>query len=248
MKLRTYRAFQAMILAGLGFFLLNRYWAGQLIVYIHQRYVWLVLPAALVLLAIAYTLFNQRPPIRSDEDSFLAVTQAPPGSNWRLLMMLIPLVLGVMIPIAPLGAEAAGSRQVNRTLSFSSDPYLTEKVLALDPGTRSIMEWLWAFDAAVDKRELNDQPVSLEGFVLIREDLPEDQFLVARFVISCCVADATAVGIAVQPPDQESNPTDGWVRITGQMQVITQETKETLLIQATVIQSIEMPEQPYLYQ
>lgn len=254
MKLRTYRVFQAMILSGMGFFLLNRLFSGQLIIYIHQRYTWLVLPSAVCLLTLAYILFNRRPLHRPEESGLLIEKQAPANAHWRLLLMLIPLVMGVVVPISPLDAEAAASRQVRQSLTFSSDPNLMEKVLALDPGTRSILEWLWAFDAAEDKTQLEGQPVNLEGFVIIDESLPEGQFLISRFVISCCVADATAIGLAVEPADADALITDtltdtgGWVRVSGSMQVTRIQGEPSLLVKASEILPIERPEQPYLYQ
>lgn len=254
MKLRTYRVFQAMILSGMGFFLLNRLFSGHLIVYIHQRYVWLVLPSAVCLLGLAYILFNRRPLHRSEESGLLIEKQAPANAHWRLLLMLIPLVMGVVVPISPLDAEAAASRQVRQSLTFSSDPNLKEKVLALDPGTRSILEWLWAFDAAEDKAQLEGQPVNLEGFVIIDENLAEGQFLISRFVISCCVADATAIGLVVEPANADALiidtlvATGGWVRVSGSMQVTRVQGEPSLLVKASEILPIERPEQPYLYQ
>lgn len=254
MKLRTYRVFQAMILSGMGFFLLNRFFSGQLLVYIHQRYVWLVLPSAVSILTLAYILFNRRPLHRSEESGFLIEKEAPANAHWRLLLMLIPLVLGVVVPISPLDAEAAASRQVRQSLTFSSDPNLSEMVLALDPGTRSILEWLWAFDAAEDKAQLEGQPVNLEGFVIFDENLPEGQFLISRFVITCCVADATAIGLAVEPKDADTLITDtlkdtgGWVEVTGSMHITRRQGEPSLLVKADQIRLIERPEQPYLYQ
>lgn len=254
MKLRTYRVFQAMILSGLGFFLLNRFFSGQLLVYIHQRYVWLVLPSAIGILSLAYILFNRRPLHHSDECGLLVDKQAPPNAHWRLMLMLIPLVLGVVVPISPLDAEAAASRQVRRSLTFSTDPNLSEMILGLDPAARSILEWLWAFDAAEDKAIFEGQPVNLEGFVIIDESLPEGQFLITRFVITCCVADATPIGLAVDPgdtdtliPDTQAG-SDGWVRVIGTMHITRRQNDPAMLILASQIVPIDRPEQPYLYQ
>lgn len=254
MKLRTYRVFQAMILSGLGFFLLNRLFSRQLLVYIHQRYLWLVLPSAVCILTLAYILFNRRPLHRTAESGLLIEKQAPSNAHWRLMLMMTPLVLGVVVPISPLDAEAAASRQVRRSLTFSTDPNLVEMVLGLEPGTRSILEWLWAFDAAEDKTKFEGQAVNLEGFMIMDENLPEGQFLIARFVITCCVADATPIGLAVDPGDADmlildtEVGTGGWARVTGTMQVTLRQGDPVLLIKASQIIPIERPEQPYLYQ
>ncbi len=232
----------------MGFFLLNRFFSGQLLVYIHQRYVWLVLPSAIGILTLAYIMFNRRPHLPTEESGLLIEKEAPYNAHWRLLLMLIPLVLGVVVPISPLDAEAAATRQVRQTLTFSTDPTLTETILALEPGTRSILEWIWAFDAAQDKSELEGQPVDVEGFVIVNENVPDGQFLVGRFVITCCVADATAIGIAVDPSGTDRTVSEGWVSIRGTMRISRMDGQPTLLIEAAEIVPIERPEQPYLYQ
>lgn len=248
MRLRTYRMFQAMILTGLGFFLLHRFWSGQLIVYVHRRFIWLVLIAALGLIVLAQSLFNNRPPIRSEVDGLLVDQLAPAGAKWRLMMMFLPLLLGILVPVRPLGAESAESRQVSQSIAFTTSGDVENTVLSLDPSDRSLLEWLWVFDITKDTSDLVGQPVNLEGFVLPDENLPEGQFLVARFIVTCCVADATAIGLAVEAPDINGQPFSGWVRVKGTMQVVYDQGKESLLIEADDIQSIPEPSNPYLYQ
>ncbi len=241
--------FQAMVLTGLGFFLLHRFWSGQLIVYVHRRFIWLILLAALGLIVLAQSLFHNRPPVRSEEEKGLFVDQyAPKNAKWRLLMMMLPILLGVLVPVRPLGAEAAETRQVSQSLAFTTTGEVDGTVLSLDSKNRSLLDWLWIFDISEDTATLIDQPVNVEGFVLPDENLPEGQFLVARFIITCCVADATAIGLAVMPPDTLEHPTSGWIRVTGTMQVVSDQGKESLLIKAETIQPIPEPANPYLYQ
>lgn len=247
MKLRTYRTFQAMILFGLGFFLLNRLFTGQLLVYIHQRYLWLVFPAAFGLLAMAYFLFNRRPLSQPIESGYLTEEEASPNAHWRLLFMLIPLFFGIVIPVSPLDAEAAASRRVQQSLTFSTNPDQSADILELAPETRSILEWLWIIDLSDDKSQLEGQPVDVEGFVLLDENLPEGQFLIARFVISCCVADAIPIGMPVDQGDIDEPVNEGWVRVRGYIET-SQQTPGSVLIIASEITPIERPDQPYLYQ
>ena len=249
MKLRTYRMFQAMIMTGLGFFLLHRFWSGQLVVYIHRRYIWMALITAIVLIALAQAIFNNRPPARTEEDGMLVQQNAPQGGQWRLLVMLLPLLMGMLIPVQALGAEAASSRQINQSLTLTAGAEGQDTILSIDPRSRSLLEWVWVFDVTEDKTTLANQPVRLEGFLLPGDELPGEQFMVARFIITCCVADATAVGIAVEPPTG-SDPSQwrGWIRVEGIMQVTSQDGQESPLIKADSVHVIPEPDQPYLYQ
>lgn len=242
---RTYRTFQAFLMAALGFFLLERFWAGRLTIYINRRFTWLVLAAAFGLFAMALTTFNHRPPVWVEEEGLLTPGMAPKNAKWRLLIFAIPLVLGVLIPAAPLGASAAENRGVSAAapLSAGGDAPAT---LTLDPADRTLLEWLWAFDAAEDPDTLIGEPIDVEGFIFINSELPEGYLMVGRFVVTCCVADATAIGIAVLPPAGMDVP-NGWVRVQGEITTAAFNEEEALLILADAITSAEEPNQPYLY-
>ena len=51
----------------------------------------------------------------------------------------------------------------------------------------------------------------------IRDDTPADEFLLARYVVSCCVADATIAEVRVVnvTPGQFAN--EDWVEVTGDL-------------------------------
>jgi uncharacterized repeat protein (TIGR03943 family) len=242
---RTYRTFQAFLMAALGFFLLERFWAGRLTIYINRRFVWLVLAAAFGLMALALTTFNHRPPKWIEEDGLLSPEMAPKNAKWRLVIFIIPLLLGVLIPDTPLGASVAENRGVSAVAPLSAGGE-TPETLTLDPADRTLLEWLWAFDAAEDPETLIGEPVNVEGFIFINAALPENYLMVGRFVVTCCVADATAIGIAVLPPDDMDVP-NGWVRVQGEVTVTTFNGEEALLILPDEITPAEEPNQPYLY-
>ena len=64
MSLRGYRLFQGLLMALLGLFLLSRLRDGRILLYLNQRFVWLVLLAALVLLGMAQVVLQARPGLR----------------------------------------------------------------------------------------------------------------------------------------------------------------------------------------
>lgn len=245
MRLRTYRTFQAFLMAALGFFLLERFWAGRLSLYINQRFTWLVLLAAFGLIALALITFHHRPPVWKEENGLLAPEMASGSAKWRLLIFTVPLLLGVLIPATPLGASVAETRGVSAAAPLTAGGAMPE-TLTLAPADRTLLEWLWAFSAAEDPAALAGQAVDVEGFIFINAELPEGYFMVGRFIVTCCVADATAIGIAVLPSDGVDVP-NGWVRVQGEITVTTLNGTEALLIEADQITSVDEPDQPYLY-
>jgi uncharacterized repeat protein (TIGR03943 family) len=84
--------------------------------------------------------------------------------------------------------------------------------------------------------------VSFVGFVSIRDDTPADEFLLARYVVTCCVADATIAEVRVVnvTPGQFAN--EDWVQVTGTIFPIGRE----VIVDASDIAAVERPDRPYL--
>ena len=246
MKNRTYRTLQAFILAGLGGYLLERFWSGKLILYIHQRFTWLMLLSAFALIALAINAFKHRPPVWTQDEELLIQDFAHQHAKWELLALVIPLILGILIPASALGASAAGSRSINQNTPISARGSNLQS-FSLNPEDRSILEWLWAFEETDQAETLIGQDVSVEGFIFVTETQSSGQtIMVGRFLITCCVADAIAVGIAVIPPEGQEIP-EGWVRVQGAMNIKAVDGRETLFIEAERLLPIQAPNNPYLY-
>jgi len=67
MSTRTYRTFQALIFGALGIFLLARILEGKILLYINQRFVFLVLAGALGFMLIAQVLLASRPGVEAHD-------------------------------------------------------------------------------------------------------------------------------------------------------------------------------------
>lgn len=245
MKLRSFRTLQSFLMAGVGFFLLERVWSGKLALYINQRYTWLILLAGFGLIALALTVFNHRAPVWLEKDGLLEPEMAPAKGKLRLGIFSLILVLGLLIPETSLGAKVAETRGVSASVPLTAGGS-TPETLTLAPNQRSVLEWLWAFDETDTPAAMVGEAVDVEGFTFDNAALPEGDFMVGRFIITCCVADATAIGIAVHPPEGQDVP-NGWVRIKGTMTVTNLNGSDALLIEADQITSIPEPDQPYLY-
>ncbi|MGQ9907394.1 MAG: TIGR03943 family putative permease subunit [Candidatus Flexifilum sp.] len=165
--------------------------------------------------------------------------------SWGVLAIIaLPLALGTLIPSRPLGAEAVGSIS---TLAAGSVQSTSLAAFQVAPEQRNVLDWLRAFNSAADYNELNGLPVDVVGFVYLEPTFEAGTFMVARFTVSCCVADAAAIGLPVAYADSASLPQGEWVRVRGTMGV-GQFRGETLpLVQATSIEVVPQPDHPYLY-
>jgi putative membrane protein len=85
------------------------------------------------------------------------------------------------------------------------------------------------------------------GFVYHDPRLKANQFLIGRYTIACCVADATAIGIWVNWDDAASLVNNQWVRVQGKMTSGQIEGQTVPVILADQIDNLPEPQQPYLF-
>ena len=227
------------LLLGLGLYFVYNIVSGNLTNYINVRFAWLSYVAAVLLLLIggysAYHMLRHH----SGGEHHHEHAQMSWGT---LLVIAIPLVLGTLIPSRPLGVEA-----IDGNVSFTSAATTTTTTFTINPQGRNVLDWLRVFNATEDYNEINGQPADVIGFVYVEPTFGEDQFMVARFTISCCVADASAIGLPTYWEDMETLEQGQWVRVQGTMQVGEFRDDTLPILQATSVEIVEQPEHPYLY-
>jgi uncharacterized membrane protein YcgQ (UPF0703/DUF1980 family) len=65
--------------------------------------------------------------------------------------------------------------------------------------------------------------------------------------VTCCAADATAIGIPLLLPESADPLPTGWVRAEGRVRVVSLGDADSLLIAVESLVGIPEPEQPYLF-
>jgi putative membrane protein len=231
---------RVLVLAGLGVYFAYNIYTGKLANYINERFVWLsyTATALFLLLALAAVVRNvKRGPEAAHSISTGAVI------TWGVLITAaIPLVFGVMVPSQPLGADA-----INGNISTTAVRGTNQKAFTIAPENRNVLDWLRSFNDSDDFSTFNGQPVNLVGFVYREPDFDSNEFMVARFTLSCCVADASALGLPVRYEAAASLTEGDWVQITGELRVEPFGEDEMPVIQVASVKQIEQPEHPYLY-
>ncbi|MCZ7679411.1 MAG: TIGR03943 family protein [Sandaracinaceae bacterium] len=120
------------------------------------------------------------------------------------------------------------------------------------PLDRNVLEWLRAFSLETDLAGFEGQEADVIGFVYRDPALDGSaRFLVARFVMSCCVADAQAIGLTVEWPGAADLQADPWVRVRGTFALRTLEGQPAPVLMAYAgadgVQPVDRPAHPYLY-
>jgi uncharacterized repeat protein (TIGR03943 family) len=155
------------------------------------------------------------------------------------------MLLGLIVPARPLGASAIASRGIGLT---APDRPSTESAASGAAGaTKNVLDWLRDFGTNADPSAFKGQPVDVTGFVYRDPRNGTDQFWVSRFAISCCVADATAIGMLVQTSQASTLKADSWVRVTGKLSVGEFAGEKVPVIVPDKIVPTDQPQNPYLY-
>lgn len=257
---RTLTRLKALVVILTAIFFAQKYASGTLYYYIGPRFGWLTLVAVLLLIMIgsAYDIARPMRRVREKTDEGEPGTHenehahdhthehaAGRASVWPLLIMLLPLALGVAIPARPLGASAIASRGIATDVAVTAGD--GERMLTIVPGERNVLDWVRVINTSPDPAALDGEEADVVGFVYRDVRFADDQFMVARFTITCCVADASAIGLVVQAEDAGHFAEDSWVRVQGRFAPGSFYGGDLPVLIAEAVTPVQPPEHPYLY-
>ncbi len=205
--------------------------SGRDAFYLSTRTEWVV-PVAAVLLTlatfgrIASARAAQPEPLRSRE---LGV----------MIAMVVPVLLIAILPPATLGSFSAGKRSAVAGAGFSTaeGDIATGELTLVDV---AVAQTTPEGERALAKRA--GEQVDFVGFVTRYQDTPADEFLLTRYVVSCCVADATVAQVRVVNVTPGGFEDNEWVEVTGTIYPIGRE----VIVNASTILDVPRPERPYL--
>jgi putative membrane protein len=228
-----------------GFFI-QKYLSGNLFDYISPRFAWLAVLGAVLFAVMAISFINSKPD--HYEEDLHHEDDHPHEHNvtkWPVILVSVPLVLGIFVPSRPLGASQVANQGISTDISAPSADLQTS--LKIIPAQRNVLDWVRAIGANPDPAAMNEQQVDVIGFVYRDVRFTNDQFMVARYAISCCVADARAMGLVVQTDAASQYATGVWVRVQGHFIAGALDNNPMPVIKVDSIVSVDQPAQPYLY-
>jgi uncharacterized repeat protein (TIGR03943 family) len=164
-------------------------------------------------------------------------------------IVALPVMLGVIVPSKPLGSRAVDGQIASDLSSINAS---SSARIDIAPQDRNVLDWLRAFSTEADPAALNGQEADVVGFVYRDARFDEaTQFMVARFVMSCCIADAQAIGLIVDWPLAATLHDDSWVRVRGRFEVRAFNGVLAPWLVADEgdqgVQLVNQPDSPYLY-
>ncbi len=85
------------------------------------------------------------------------------------------------------------------------------------------------------------------GFVYKEPGFASNQFVVARFSVTCCTADASVFGVLVESEGASKWAKDSWVQVRGKLELRKVDGFDMLVLKAARIQPVQAPKDPYVY-
>jgi uncharacterized repeat protein (TIGR03943 family) len=212
--------------AALFWFLLA---SGRWALYLSSRVKWVVPLGAIVLTVVA---LGRLATARSGQPEAWGGRQA-----WGLGAVVLPAVAVLVFQPMTLGSSLASSQSLSRGI-LSSAPDLSSGEITLE----GVAAAQWSQEGTKALMERAGSRVSFDGFVALRDGMPADEFLLTRFIISCCAADALSVQVRVvgAPPGQFK--LDEWVRVSGTLYPLGNQ----VVVDASKVERIPQPKNPYL--
>ncbi|MBB3111128.1 putative repeat protein (TIGR03943 family) [Paenibacillus phyllosphaerae] len=110
---------------------------------------------------------------------------------------------------------------------------------------KGYMETLTAVDLYLDR--FIGKELTLEGFVYRDGTLTDDQFILGRFTLQCCAADAMPYGVMIESSDGMNYENDTWLRMTGTISRTSYHGNDVVLLEASEMEQIEPAQDPYVY-
>jgi uncharacterized repeat protein (TIGR03943 family) len=256
-----------LLLLAWGGVLLRYCFTGRITLLLHPDYVWLAYSAGFFLVGLSIIKFLQpflhvarhqldrwkqrgAKQTRRSSPSVSAMAQhaslLPP--KWSSMLLLAVALFGLQFTPQPFASQVALDRGVTDSLTMTrSQPQAFRGNSS--PEKRSLIDWIRTLNVYPEPDAYTGQKVNVDGFVIHSPNLSNQYLTLARFIITCCAADAYPVGIPVKLPtgDRTIYPPDTWLRIEGSMITETLDGKRQLVIQAKNLTKIPEPANPYSY-
>lgn len=203
---------------------------GRDVFYLSTRTAWVV-PVAAVLLTAGATGRLVAARTRWPE---------PVGRREAVVMaaMVLPVMLIAFLPPATLGTFSAGKRS-----AFAGTGVVASS--GIGSGGLTLVDVAAGQTSREGERALSaraGERVSFVGFVTRYDDTPADEFLLTRYVVTCCVADATVAQVRVVNVPAGAFTANEWVEVDGTVYPVGRE----VIVDASAIQQVPQPARPYL--
>lgn len=119
--------------------------------------------------------------------------------------------------------------------------YKQEKINITEQGFAELLTTISLFHANYIGKQ-----IEISGFVYREEGMNENQFIVARLIMSCCSADSLPYGVIVHSERAKDFQNNDWIKLVGRIDRTNYNDVEVLAINPTFIKRISQPQNSYI--
>jgi uncharacterized repeat protein (TIGR03943 family) len=207
---------------------------GRTQLYLSTRTAWVV-PIGAVLLTLA--AIGRLLSLRADEPEPLHLREA-----WILGVMVLPVLAILVLPPATLGAYGVKGRSslVTTGGGVSAGDVSSGSLTLVDVAAAQTNK-----EASKALAARGPGTATFVGFVTAIPGNPPGEFLLTRYYITCCIADAQTIEVHVVDAPTGKFQQDDWVTVTGKVYTLGR----TVLMDAAApgsVVGIPKPSHPYI--
>jgi putative membrane protein len=206
---------------------------GRTSLYLSSRTAWVV-PIAVVLLTVA--AIGRLLSLRTHEPEPLHLREA-----WILGVMVLPAVVVLVMPPSTLSSFAAGQRTVVNAPAVSSADIANGSITLVDVASAQTSK-----EGAKALATRAGDDATFVGFVTPIPGNPAGEFLLTRYYITCCIADAQTIEVHIVDAPVGKFQADDWVRVTGKLYPLGRTVLMDAAAPSGTVTAIPKPAHPYI--
>jgi uncharacterized repeat protein (TIGR03943 family) len=221
-------------MAIIGGYIIYLFFIKRLNFLIHERYIVFTLIAGLVLAVVGII------------GSFMSLQSKNKKLKFNLSLVILLITFFVpFIPLKSLSSDSFDIRSVNKNIRVSENEKqdIRQKInFKIDSNDFTMYDWVKA-KGLDDLSIFKDKEFTGTGFIAPKQG---NIFSLSRFILSCCVVDATPAGILVDYDYNKEFKSNDWLEVKGKFKI--QEVngiQEPVVIPTSVIK-INQPDNVYL--
>lgn len=227
-----------LLLLGFSTFFLYAVFSGAYVKYVHPRILpYMVFTAAVMILTSIFMFTDVLKSKKFDNNS------------WGLIFFVIPLILAFTIPSTTLSSQSQVISNVQISNNTSTDNNSSESKTATEEKIimteKNYYSNLYNFFSTPEAYV--GQTVEMVGLVYVDDSLTDNQFVIARYIMTCCAADMVPVGFLCRYDKASELTTDTWVKVTGTIGKTQYEGETVPYIKAENVEKAEKPVNEYVY-
>jgi uncharacterized repeat protein (TIGR03943 family) len=201
---------------------------------------YLINPLFLIIFSVIVLFYKSSEIKNSDYIEYLIKT------NIVYLITLFSIFLGIIYPTGAISAATADQRNSTYNVTRASRQNLIINYFGSDTKNFTLAEWVNTINQSPNPSQFNGKQIFVDGFIHIPLDTPSGFVKVSRFIVRCCAADATPIGIALDTQELQNPPkSNQWVNVRGVLQYDNE--RDFVYIQPFEVKYIDQPQNPYAY-